>query len=537
MKNVTAILSMLHEGTCPNSATRLFRSEPVLRWTLKRLARATAVESIALLCWEDQMPEVARIAAEAEAFVLAKGPRLALPEVEAVAAARRWSDGWRGGLLSSCDYDLGFYAPWFSELADQLKSEAVVLVDPAAALVDAALLDGLVTHAKDHPEAPITFVPAAPGLGGALVRRELLQKLAATKAHVGRLFHYLPDQVSREPLASDWCAPAPLPVVRTTQRFKLDSQRQIERVSAATISLNGQLISSSAEEIVHRMHALDVIDALPREVVLEINTDRASRPIFWPGAHREISRPKFALSAAPSLFEQLARLDDTRLTIAGVGDPLLHEGLFDLIDLAKVEGICSIHIETDLLETSADKIKRLAASQVDVISVHLPALTALTYAQLMGVDAYARVLENIGIFVAARQGRRVPILVPTFTKCRQNLAEMETWYDQWLRAVGCAVIRGPSEFAGLMPDVSAADMTPAKRRPCARLQSRLTILSDGSIVSCEEDVLARQILGQLGTDAISDIWQKRVSALRSDHREGRWEKHPTCATCKEWHRP
>ena len=37
MKNVTAILSMLHEGAGPNSATRLFRSEPVLRWTLKRL--------------------------------------------------------------------------------------------------------------------------------------------------------------------------------------------------------------------------------------------------------------------------------------------------------------------------------------------------------------------------------------------------------------------------------------------------------------------------------------------------------------------
>src|SRR5205823_14770433 len=107
------------------------------------------------------------------------------------------------------DFDLGFYAPWFGELADQLKSDAVVLVDPAAALVDADLLDGLVTHAQENPDAPMTFVPAAPGLGGALIRRDLLEKLAPAKGHVGRLFHYLPDQLSREPLAGDWCAPAP----------------------------------------------------------------------------------------------------------------------------------------------------------------------------------------------------------------------------------------------------------------------------------------------------------------------------------------
>ena len=537
MKNVTAILSMLHEGTCPNSGTRLFRAEPVLRWTLKRLARARRISSVALLCWEDQMETVARIAAEADAFVLAKGPRVFLPEVETIAAARRWADGWRGGLLSTCDFDCGFYAPWYSELAAKVQSEAIVLVDPAAALVDPALLDALVTQAEEHSDAPITFVPAAPGLGGALIRRALLEKLAATRTHIGRHFHYLPDQLSREPLGGNWCAPVPTPVARTTHKFKLDSQRQIDRLSAATISLNGQLISSGAEEIVHRMHAWDSIDPLPREVVLEINTARSSRPIFWPGSHQNISRPDFSIPDAPTLFEQLARADDLRLTIAGVGDPLLHPGLFDLIELAKLEGIAAIHVETDLLDASPETIAKLAAAPLDVLSVHLPALTGVCYGQMMGTDGYSRVLENIGAFLKARQGRGVPILVPTFTKCRQNLMEMETWYDQWLRAVGCAVIRGPSDFGGLVPDVAVADMAPAKRRPCARINSRLTILSDGRIVSCEEDVLGRQTLGMLSNDRIADVWQKQFGSLRSDHRAGVIQKHSVCANCREWHRP
>ena len=64
---------------------------------------------------------------------------------------------------------------------------------------------------------------------------------------------------------------------------------------------------------------------------------------------------------------------------------------------------------------------------------------------------------------------------------------MEAWYDQWLKALNCAIIRGPSTFGGLVPDVGVADMTPPGRKACNRLASRITILCDGRIVSCEED--------------------------------------------------
>jgi radical SAM protein with 4Fe4S-binding SPASM domain len=113
---------------------------------------------------------------------------------------------------------------------------------------------------------------------------------------------------------------------------------------------------------------------------------------------------------------------------------------------------------------------------------------------------------------------------------------MEAWYDQWLRAVGCAVLRGPSDFAGQIPDISVADMSPPRRKPCVRIASRMTILSDGKIVSCEEDVLGRRSLGQIGRDSLQDVWLKQFTQLRGDHREGKLEKHPLCANCREWHR-
>src|SRR5271167_366228 len=117
MNNVSAIISLLHEGPVRHSATRLFRGEPVLNWTLHRAAMASKLASLAILCWEDQLPRIAGIADQAGAYVLAKGPRMRVGEVESVAAAQRWADGWRGGLLGTCAFDIGFYAPWAMELA------------------------------------------------------------------------------------------------------------------------------------------------------------------------------------------------------------------------------------------------------------------------------------------------------------------------------------------------------------------------------------------------------------------------------------
>jgi spiro-SPASM protein len=245
------------------------------------------------------------------------------------------------------------------------------------------------------------------------------------------------------------------------------------------------------------------------------------------------------LSQAQSLFRELAELDDTRLTLAGVGDPLLHDELLEIIHSARKIGKVAVHVETDLMIDNPQKVESLATAGIDVVSVILPAFTPAMYQTMMGIDGYARVLENIRLFAAARaaRGANVPILVPTFVKCRQNLAEMEAWYDQWLAAVGAAVIRGPSDFAGQADDTAVADMSPPRRGPCTRLASRLTILSDGTIVSCEQDIHARQSLGAIGIESIKEVWQQRMATLRQSHRDGRWADHPICANCKEWHRP
>lgn len=538
MSEITVVLSLLHESPERNSATRRFRTAPVLKWTLDRLRRSRHVDSIALICWEDQLRAVLPIAKSAEIEVLAKGPRAVPPELEAITASRRWADGWRGGLLGTCAFDAGFYGPWFREVAERFESTAIVLCDPSSALVDPALVDGLIEQAEGNPETEICFTPATPGQSLALVRRPLLERLATAKTHPGRLMHYHPDQLSREPLAGVGCTPIAAAVARTTHRLTLDSDRQIARITTAMVSLNGHLISTEAEELIRRLGAQPNDDALPRDVTIELTARRASRPIHSPARHLDIQRPDADLEWVKRTLEELARLDDVRLTFAGVGDPMCSPLLFDALAAAREAGVSAVHVETDLL-CDAASAARLAEQAVDVVSVHLPAVTPQTYERVMGVDGYSAVLANIRMFLASRLGRRrgVPILAPTFMKCRENFAEMEPWYDQWLRAVGCAVIMGPSDYAGQIPDAALADMAPPKRRPCARLASRLSLLSDGRVVSCEQDALGLQTVGDALKSPITEIWSRPFADFRAAEARCGGSDRPLCGKCREWHRP
>ncbi|HEX3357203.1 MAG TPA: radical SAM/SPASM domain-containing protein [Tepidisphaeraceae bacterium] len=529
---------MIHESAERNSATRLFRQDPVLSWTLDRLAQSKSIGTMAIICWEDQADAVVPIANEAGAHVLVKGPRHAIGSVESVAAAQNFADGWRGGLSGTCEFDRGFFAPWLIEIVKQLQSDAVFLIDPASGLVDPQILDATVEHAREKIECEIFFSQAAPGLAGALVKPLLLERLAAVNVHPGRILHYMPEQPVRDPIGGDGCVSVPTPITRTTRRFKLDSQRQIDRITNAVTSLNGTLVSSSAQEILNRVESHREQDMLPRDVVIELTTRRITMPKFAFPRTLAPSRPDLSVEFAKQIFEQLAAYDDIRITFAGIGDPLLHEQFGDIIAAARNAGISALHVETDLLIDDG-KIAQLVDCGVDIVSVCLPAMQPMTYAMIMGVDRMAEVVENIKRFVTHRQIRRrgVPLLVPTFVKLPENLAEMEIWYDQWLRALSSAVIVGPSDFAGQIPGAGVADMQPPKRCACRRLESRLTILSDGAIVACEQDVLAKNVLGQIGVDAIRDVWRDKVGSLRAGHVSNNWMKHALCAGCKEWHRP
>lgn len=487
---VAAILSMLHEPADANSATRLLRNAPVLQWTIDRLRKANGVAGIGILCWDDQLAATRMFADPGTVTVLPKGVRRAIPELDRITVARTWSDGWRGGLHSTCAFDAGFYAPWIVELADLLKADAVLLAPPSAAMVDPQIAGALIERATCNTSLGITFSAAAPGLGGAVVTRALLNTLVTHGSHPGRLLHYMPEQPMLDPVGGEGCVSVPASVSRTRESFLIDSDRRARRFTAAAHPLNGQLMTTGAEELARRLSAEPADDAPPRDVTIELNTTRSTTPIYLPVRDASDAGATLDLRAVFGLLNDLKHTDDIRLTIGGRGDPLDSPILFDVVAAARAAKVASIHVETDLATFDAKQIVQLASSEVDIVSLFLPALSPDTYATVMGTDAMKRVLDNLKTFVTVRaaRGRGTPLVVPTFVKLAANLAEMDAWYDQWLSALGVAVIVGPRALGAARLEL--ADMSPAMGRNAADRPLRLYLRCDGSTTTCDADVIA-----------------------------------------------
>lgn len=526
----TAVLSLLHEPAGENAATRQFRGRPVLAWTLDRLRRCRASLRVVVTCWADQADPVRAAGGEP----LTAGERRPTPSLVAVAAARRWADGWRGGLISSTEFDLGFDGRTTSDLGT-----CVLLIDASAAFVDPALVDQVIARGLEG-DNEFAFAPAAPGFAAMFLSPAVAQRLAEAKASPGVLLTYQPDAPMRDPLGSPGCVAPPLAVARSSRRYKLDSRYQAARFERLFDGrTDGDLLALPAEEIV-RLDAFSPVDPLPRDVTVELTTRRQCRPIYSLLSRCEIARPDLSRATAGKLMRELADRDDVRLTFAGVGDPVLHGAFAQIVADARAAGVGAIHVETDLLADAAS-VDALADLPIDVVSVHLPALTGPTYQRVMGEDRLADAMANVQRFVARRaaRGRRTPVLAPTFVKTRHNLAEMEPWYDAWIRAVGSAVVTYPTDHAGTLAgeDASVGDMSPPQRVPCRRLASRMTVLCDGTVVSCEEDLSARRPMGRAGERPIREIWHEAFGELRAAHADRRWNQCGACADCREWNRP
>lgn len=520
-----AILSLLADGPSPDAATRVFRGKPVLLGTLERLCAAASELEIVILAWDDQFPSLQKILDDAS-IIQSVGPRKVSSLMNAASASLRWADGWRGGLLGVSTFDRGFDAASILSALEKRDCNAAMFVDPSAALIEPAAIDAAIRHLAECSTIDYAFHPGTPGSGTMILRIGALAELQRTSRLPGQLLAYHPDRPIHDPIAKEPAVPVSQRVARSLARLIVDSGRQAARLSL--------LQADDAESMVEALGRDGSLDAMPREVIVELTAVRATKPIFSILNAQAVDRAPMTLDTANRIFEQLAPVDDIRLTFAGVGDPLLHPRFDPILRAARSAGIRAIHVETDLLATNRSSLDLLASGAVDVVSIHLPAVHRDTYREVMGVDRVGDVLEGLKLLVMSRakQNTGLPLIAPIFTKCERNLAEMEDWYDQWIRAVGAAVIRGPSDFGGAIPFVGVSDMMPSVRRACRRVRSRMTILSDGTIASCEEDVLGRQRVGAIGSDSIDSAWSDGMRPLRMSVHAG-----SVCAACRMWDRP
>lgn len=579
MTNLAIIHVDLHRGRFGHASSLLdeLAGKTILQHTIDRVARIKGLDEIALMHRADQSL-AGKYAAPDD------GPRVTTAVTQTrqqddwlrdvIGSGRKWSlTAWRGGIGGMTIYDelLPAY-PWLRVARDR-GAESVVALSADWCCIDPALATRQLELHRSAPDAlKLTFTQAPPGLSPLVLYRGVLEELSEHGATLANLLCYNPKKPTIDPVGKDVNVPVPAEVRSQYRRFIYDTPRAVEHLQAIAARLGEQLVDADASAVtaasrgVERAEPWRQLERLPQQLNVELSPKRSVNGPIVPQHYLDLRRDDMSRQTIDAMFESLAAetgraaeasptspenevrwtalagvdseastdpitgsanapdrtrpiASDMAVLFGGLGDPLLHDDWFQTLVRATGAGLLGVGIETDLLADEA-AIDRLATLPLDVIAVRINADRAETYEKLMGIDAYATVMDRLQRLFQARNVNRQKgagfrgWIVPRLVKVAENLSDMETFFERWMTVSGWAVVDRALTGRGLIPDLSPVPMEVAflesgssRADAPPPTKQRLTVLGDGSVCLCGEDWLGRLPIGSLGERGLGELWR------------------------------
>jgi len=540
-------LEMTPLGTRSRLADEL-HGVPILRRTVERVCAAPGLAGVYVLVAERQADRCRALLSGTSAVVQpvnADPP----PWANLIRASRKWSlDGWRGGVGGSTVFDEYTDCRLIDGLLRHVEADAVLSVPPAAPLFDSELAGRMIEHRlSNRDEARLTFTQAVPGIAGIVLDAALVKELAGASVPIGWAFSYKPDDPRRDLIFQPACMEIPALLRFAVGRLIADTDHSEHVLRALLEQISSPDLATIGQWLVDRDET--GVEPFPREVELELTTeDPFPGALLRPRGERLGRRGVMRLEDVRRVAAELCEHDDALCVLGGFGDPFRHPEFSEVLEILRpgsgggVFGLCVRSSSVDLTPVLAEAI---IAHGVDVLSVMLDAWTPELYAKLQviedaescGLEIVRGRIERLSELQRERKSPR-PIVVAEMVKARENVHELDAFFDGWTRRAGAVSIVGYSHYAGQMEDRSVIDMRPPVRTPCRRVRTRCTVLADGRVTMCDQDFRGAYTMGRIGESSLSQIWRSADYAhVRAAHVAGRYDATPLCGACAEWHRP
>ncbi len=580
------------EATPLGTRSRLARElagVPILRRTVERIRRAPSVAEVFVLCPAGQAERCGRLLEGTGALV--RGHQADPPPWAGLArCARKWAlDGWRGGVGGSTVFDEYTDCRLIGALLRTVKADVVLSVPPAAPLIDPDLAARMIERRRNaEDDARLVFTQAPPGIAGILLDATLVHELADKNIPMGAVFSYKPDDPRKDLIFESCCCEIPAALRFAAGRLIADTDRAMERLVELLRHHPTPDLTTIGKWLADR--EANRVEPLPREVEIELTTDDPyPHSLLRPRGERIGRRSPIDPAIVERIAEEITRYDDALCVLGGFGDPLRHPQFTSILERLRPTqrgggGVYGLAVHTAGVDLDARVGEALVAHGVDILCVSLDAWTPTLYGKLQcppdsdeavgasgqaggdaprgltldlaslrqGQEPATRrrdgtadgdlddVVERLNRLAEIRERHKsvAPIVVPEMCKARDNVDELDEFYDGWLRRLGTVSIVGYSHRARQLEDLAVINMAPPSRTPCRRIRSRCLVLADGRVAVCDEDFRGLHTVGSIGERSLEEIWRcAELEQLRTSHTSGRFDSLPLCAACDEWHRP
>lgn len=200
-----------------------------------------------------------------------------------------------------------------------------------------------------------------------------------------------------------------------------------------------------------------------------------------------------------------------------MGEPLLYPKLFEAIDMVSMAGMRpSISTNAMLLDTVMTE--RVLSSSLDEIFLCLDSLYEPVYNKIRRGGDFVRVMGNIGHFLNRRKHYDTPLnVIVQLIQMEENKGE---WikFESFFKQEGVAVlVKEYSTFAG---QVKKGETPETRRFKCNKVNTHMTIQSNGDVVPCCRDFNGISVMGNVNHQLVAEIWNSdKYNEFRKNFRD------------------
>ncbi len=221
--------------------------------------------------------------------------------------------------------------------------------------------------------------------------------------------------------------------------------------------------------------------------------------------------------------------DDAVFSVSLWGEPSFHPDIIDLVKETLAYPSFSLVIETSGLGWSnetIDAIKEVSDGRVTWI-LSLDGENETIYRQLRGEGwSEARAAAEY-LFKKFKDHFYLQSV-----RMKANEEYLEKFYREWKAKGVQTIIQKYDYFCGMLPDEKVTDISPVRRFPCWHLKRDLTVLIDGTVQLCREDINNEHPLGNIFSEDLSVIWERGMP-LYLNHIHGEYPE--LCRKCDEYY--
>ena len=215
----------------------------------------------------------------------------------------------------------------------------------------------------------------------------------------------------------------------------------------------------------------------------------------------------------------------------GMGEPLLHPQLWDVVAAAKRHAHVRVGFYSNGMQWRPQDIDSAFERDLDWVCISVDGLRRDVFEHYrVGADL-DRVLATVRALSSHRRrgGGRLRLQV--------NMVRYPELHDHEAEFV--------AHFRDLVDDVIVSTFRPLGSRrfspvelprvPCYQLDTLLPMGPDGRVAMCCEDPQGQHIVGWFPAQRLAEIWRgAAMSRLRRMHAERRWSELQPCSDCDGW---